>query len=547
MGIEVLLGVGLALAGAIGAYAGSANERRATAIGLALAAGLFVEAAILNILNAPFQNWNYLRLVASFALKFGQPLYFTREHGALISGLNTPLQPLAFLPATIAGEPSQAVTLGCALSAIYFFIPALFFFVAARPGKTSSRAATGTAFLLFGLAALHCVSLRLAAFLIHADAPGVGLSAVACACLLMGLRRENNWRWLTGAALAGVSAPLCKITYAPIVVVLPFYAWLAAGGKTAVRLLALLFFAALIWGGALLVGLGPEKLWFHFFSSNFSSPWISGLSSPEHPAIGWPAKLHALFSVGNELLQGYALFLIPPLVALTLQPPSLRAATERRRYFRENPWTLCSIAALAMVPPALLARVKAGGVLNTQTPCTYFLVLGATTVLFQWAVTGYQGLAGSVTTGKKIFSVILALTAILQLPLLYSEVWPLKSIPKWAEDTAFHFAQQHRQEVYFPFHPLATLMSDGRVYHSGALVSEYQAIGLEITPEHFRAELPPHLRWVALENSAGNNLFHTYLSEFTEPVHFAELPGWDVFQAHRLTGQPAKKKILQVR
>ncbi|HVO33328.1 MAG TPA: hypothetical protein VMU17_05375, partial [Elusimicrobiota bacterium] len=93
---------------------------------------------------------------------------------------------------------------------------------------------------------------------------------------------------------------------------------------------------------------------------------------------------------------------------------------------------------------------------------------------------------------------------------------------------AYQFALKHPQEVYFPLDPIATLLSDGKMYHFDVGLFDMTELFHEaIPPAQLRDYIPAHLKYLAFET---NNQFSAALfPEFRHKTQLPELPGWTVF------------------
>jgi hypothetical protein len=97
----------------------------------------------------------------------------------------------------------------------------------------------------------------------------------------------------------------------------------------------------------------------------------------------------------------------------------------------------------------------------------------------------------------------------------------------WQNDAelAYDFAVRHPGEAYFPWHPLASLLAEGRLYHFDyALIDRFLG-GYEPTVAHVRGYVPPGMRWIA---ARGRVWTLRYFPEYSQETTLPELPGWTV-------------------
>ena len=75
---------------------------------------------------------------------------------------------------------------------------------------------------------------------------------------------------------------------------------------------------------------------------------------------------------------------------------------------------------------------------------------------------------GRVTARKSVtilMTVVLTVSAVQLAPRLRSQPETVRDLPNDTVASAFRFAREHPGEVYLPYHPLVSLMAEGRAYH----------------------------------------------------------------------------------
>ena len=103
------------------------------------------------------------------------------------------------------------------------------------------------------------------------------------------------------------------------------------------------------------------------------------------------------------------------------------------------------------------------------------------------------------------------------------------SMPVKAPRTVF--AKKHPGEVYFPWHPLAGLMAEGRLYHFSYGLSDRELAGYPVSQEHFQRYIPAQTQYVALPEHAKRDAEYVfrYLPDFSRKVTADDLPGWTLY------------------
>ena len=193
---------------------------------------IFLLAAAEQVRQAVFYIPNWTRLEKTFLMASGLPIYYGKDSGPALNAMYGPVSAAAYLPAALTSSPEAAVMAASVLAACFFFLPAFFLLFARDPGKNPYPTLL---FAGFGIHALMMYSLKDAAFHAHADAPALGLSAVAAAFLYF--RKGDDTLSLVLSAMAAVLAVWAKIVALPALVALPLYVLAAEGRRSFFRYL----------------------------------------------------------------------------------------------------------------------------------------------------------------------------------------------------------------------------------------------------------------------------------------------------------------------
>lgn len=524
-------GAGLAagaVVAAVGLAAGIARFRRLAGqpagrrwIGAALPAVALIVAGLCagELARSVARPWNDIRLAPAVALLHGYPLFPARGEGPLLGFSYGPVAALAYLPAALLARPDHAILAGSLISfALYALGP--FLLLRAEAGPRAGLAAM--AFLGFTLASLHDRTLAAPAFAVHADAPALGFAALASACLYTPERRRRRGPRLA-AALCMVLAVAAKQVAAPLLVALPLFVGLVDGRRILWRLLAeLALVGALALALAAAVG-DPEAMWFHMVTVPARCPWK------------WGGGATALATALGELARAalpYALALgaIAAMEAVGGGPgPGLRG------WLRGNRWTLVLAVGVASIPACLAGRAKLGGNPNALAYTTYFANLAVWLALLR---TASGAPARSARLEAPALAVLVAaplLLALASLPRLGQLPAALAALRGNPEARAFALARSRPGAVYFPAHPLATLLAEGRAYHTTIGIEYVELAGFALADAEIRAQLPARLEIVATRGEPWEPL-RRRLPEFTRRLRSAAHPGWLLWT--RATGAP---------
>jgi hypothetical protein len=469
----------------------------------------FVAGALLlgEFLGSLYRAWNDVRLAPVAGLLRGYQLYYLPGEGPILSFDKGPLTALSYLPAVVWPRPDVAVLVGFLITVTLFFVPA---FIWLRMAAGEERHLLAAFFLVFFFYSLSEPALAGPAFWIHADAPALGFGAMACALLYDPERRRRTGVQLASAACA-VMALGAKQIALPLALGLLLYLAAADGLGAAwryARWLAAVAVAAFV-GILLLVDL--DAMLFNTLTLHASHPWQWGGGAPALAIVFGQlmrVALPSLAVLGTALLLGWR--------------------RDLRHFLRDNPWTLPALIGLLSLPLALLGRVKVGGDTNNFAYSIYYWSLAALLALLH-AARG-EGLLRGGALGKPIkamavmVSVLLALAAAPALRTLPPLVAGIRQNP---ESIAFAAARQAPAEIYFPFHPLVSLMAEGKAYHTSYGIYDLALANRPLSAEAFYAHLPASMRWVALRDP--NDYSLQYLDGYTDRTSLRQLPGWIVF------------------
>ncbi|MCO5165529.1 MAG: hypothetical protein M9894_04055 [Planctomycetes bacterium] len=494
----LLLALAATTAAAAWASRGRPPLERALVALLPLLLALAAASVAAEALAGLFRAWNDARLAPVVAWTRGYPLYPGVDGGPLLGLMYPPLAALAYLPAAWGRTPEQAVGAGLALAQVYYFAPpAAALLVAARRGATPwpATAACLAVFVLLGAA---LPSLAGAAFWVHADAPALGLAALATAAVHLG---RPSLAVHLAAAVAAALAVLSKQVAAPLLVALPLAALVYDGGAAA-RRCALCVAGVAGAAAALAAGaLDLDDLLLDALVVPSRQPW-TGPALPTAAGAGLELLLHGL---GPLLVAGASWAALAPQGA---------AALDRLRAER---WTVWLLVALLMAPTAVLGRCKVGGDVNALSFSTYFLTVGAGLAWLRAAAlppAPRRDLCVALLLALGLLACVPALERAAALPRLVAR------LPENPERTGLALARARPGAVYFPFHPLVSLYAEGRAYHLSDAVYSRVVAGVEVGEEHVRAHLPPRLERVAHASAADARLdfSQVYLPGFTRVV-----------------------------
>ncbi len=495
-------------------------------------------AVLLSVLAAfdSLVHWdhNLLRLDRSFALAGGQDLYPEPGTGIAVFSIYPPLSAVAYLPATWASSPTAAIAIGLGLSFAFVIGPLVgLLLAAAGPETTSQRRSSlrieGLLLALFLLVALTSRPLSYLTFSIHADAPAVGLSLLACLALLG--PRPTSAKRLAISALFAVLALWTKQVTVFLFAALPL--WLALSeqpGTSATRRLRPRAEAWRWLGWAAAIGIAVSVV----ICLGFGSPAILF----EHLVI-LPSRHPWQFGGGvrallfGSLLGAAALAAPFAIAAASLLPSGLQS----RRGATRSPWLLLWLAAMLSLPTAVLTRIKDGGDVNAFAMTAYLAVAGALLALRAPLVSQSPNATSNTPwprrrTARMVARVVLVATAAPALLVAAPRLQAVRdrAIADLPWEVAFRNAKKHPGELYLPRMTAVSALAEGAYYHTGPALLDLERAGLELDPEWVRAGLPKLLRRIAyLENGYQQQAARLSLPGVRPAPADPELPGFALF------------------
>jgi hypothetical protein len=451
-----------------------------------------------DIQDEYFRGWNAARLIPAFNLARGLPVYSGPENGPVNGMIYGPMMAIAYLPAAFARSPISAILLGQLLSVIFFFLPV--FYLCLYPREKGLRYFLFAAYPFFCFCVFSFIfpPLRYVAFRIHADAPALGFSALACAFLWQ-RKYKDNILSLPLSALFAVLAVWTKQSAFPILLALPAYLFIKDGFRCLKRYVLCLGFSGAAVSSVFLFTFGPRNLFFNMFIVPARCPWKKG-----------------------------DLFDLLMLALYCLLPAAIAAFYFlRRKFVSHHHWSMLAIVGIFMVPVAVLGYLKIGGDVNALSFCFYFFAAAAVLALrqhIQAKVSGY------LAVGIVALFVLFNFT---RMPGIF------KKIPFWLQagsrQTAYEYAKRHPGEVWFPWDPLTSLMAEGKSYHFIYGLYDRSLSGFPLSQEHFLRHMPSNIRIVA---DPWDDLSYRYVSlllpEFSQRVEMKEFPGWFIYTRGQL-------------
>lgn len=473
-----------------------------TAKQLARAVKLLVAVACIlcvlgHIAGAPQIDYNGARLAPTFSILAGYAPFYPMDHGPILSTMYGPLTYLFYLPCGIFyHQVTLAIMSGSILSLMAFLAPVAVILWRRRGNLTMSRAIWLG--ILCTLQLLAYGSLSYSGFYIHADAPAM-LFATLCILLLEGGPEGfPSWRAIFLSALCGTLAVWSKQILAPVLLPPLLTAFIAPGGwRKRLALLgwlgmlnALLFGIFTVWCGREAV---LDNLWRIPAGNPIASANFMGMDH-DHPAIGTAARMKAVV-VESHILAGK--YLAPYLAGVVAIAFLGRFFGGRKQGVVCRPGRLTSLfflATLLALPGSAAAVLKAGGFINNESPFIWFLVLGFLSLMTEQKPDAPPETERGVWTMREIIFPVFAAMGLLGLmgDAVHLPATLRQIANPFANDqeTAVRISRQYPGQCFFPWHPLAGLIAEHKLYDFEPSVVDRIAVGKGPTPEHYYENIP---------------------------------------------------------
>lgn len=417
--------------------------------------------------TVPGLQWNPPRLAPSYALAEGLNIYATRASGAHLGWFYGPVFALWGVPAAWVPQITWSFAVWALLNYLAIFLPA---WLVLRDAAGDAR--TGLqGLVLYAVLLLANVITQSLVFTIHVDGLCVGLGTLAG----WSLHRAVAGRGLRYLHLAAIFLVLAVWTKQVAVSLVPgVFLWLWWSRQT--RLMQPLFLWLVVYAGIVTAGFflwfGGEELLFNLWLVHAQNPRKGGgpLLGAEMLRLGWTAGVWWLAA---------ALLLLPP----RTRPAGREAAGTA--FLR-----LLGCLVLSHLPLGLAAMLKAGGGLNSLHSLNYLVLLLALWLMLrlQSGETPGRPERGPVAPAWALAAVVVAgLGAAFYHADRQNACW----LPYRGQEKLLALARTKAGQVYFPWNPLLTLVTDKKIYpfDDALYCLDLARLGLPLAA--VRAAVPP--------------------------------------------------------
>jgi len=475
--------------------------------------------AIVGVTNriheSPFIKWNEARIAPSMGLRLGYPLY-PGPDGIITGHAYGPITALAYLPATLAPNPTLILLFGSITSLLLTCAPVVWLLFRTQKDKSAAAPmAKYVLLLLFLFFSLFNDALAYSMYNIHADAPSLGFGALACCVLLSDSIRQQFVKFGLVALFASL-AVWSKQNLAPLFIALPIYMVLIRDWKTGFVLAAYMGAGVLLLSAVMVYFFGPfSNLYYYMFELSAHVPRF----------------LNSVADVCGPLLAMVEMAAIPMAVCIfvTLQDAASDAAWSVRRFLAGREATVFLLAACFNFPTSFVGIAKAGGDVNSHSFFVYYLAVAA--LIYIKNELDSLTVATLPVQFEIAMPVALFLCCANQATRSFVDLRDQPDLYQNNSQLAYEYAKSHPHDAFFPWDPLVGLLADGRYYHFEHGVYDRFLAQKQLTEEEYLKGVPDSFNYIIFPErrpiDPTPSLF--YLKEYSKEMGSAKYPGWHIY------------------
>jgi hypothetical protein len=423
--------------------------------------------------------WSANRLAKLVGMAAGYELYPLPGTGRIDCNMYGPLAELVYAPTLIVGTPVGMLGVGMAVSMLLFFVPGVLVIWQASKGRIPI-VSTVAAIAVFLLYTAHNGPLSYVAYLIHADAPAVGLILLA----VYFLSRANESNRVKYSAVSGVLAGLAPFAKQNVVFAgfgLLLYAAVAMDRRHVTAFL--IGFASAVLAGVKLIA----------SAFSFDGFVYNAIVRPgSHGFVGSLAT-----TLRTTPFIRFVPFILPLLFVFLLWP----GRTWRERLRNGNADAQLVTVFVFMTPISIAGHAKIGGDVNAFALGVAALVLfGVLTILRAsvFEADTYDSRVvrkyGRVIRNGAVLTLVLFVVYLtgyfvhrIQSPSTGKIVSGLRLTP---ERVAYSYMLENDESAYLPVNRLSQVIVSGKLYHSAYDVWETEQTAGPIDVARFFAGAP---------------------------------------------------------
>lgn len=467
--------------------------------------------------------WSAIRLAPSMSLRLGYRLYEPRGLGPVLGWIYPPVAPLAYLPATVFGEPGAAVIAGRCLTLLYYYAPAAWLILSSRaaPGATGWWTRVLLLFT-FALITSQSTALSYCSTEVHTDATALALGAAALG--LLGRSKDGSgWAGRVGAVVVAALAVWSKQLTVGVFAALPLWVLIRDGFRPALRFTVVWLAGGVAVSLVMLFFFPPEGLFYNIITIPSRHPWTT---------IHLVGIVSVFVKMQLDHIVLWALIAVGLVLRFARRADSADDVADNA--LTRQTWPLFLLVGLLASPLAVLGVIKIGGYDNNLSYSVYYIALGGMLLLADVAARtrpsdddrDAQTLALVILGVNLLLAVVGSERLAIELA---GGVYPGRD----ARD-AIRYLRAHPGEAYFPWHPLEHMMIDGKATHSEYGVWDRKLAGDPMSSEHFLRYVPPNARLICYPEgiTVAEQITLKYGGGTWRRRELPELPGWICFERY---------------
>ena len=541
--IAVIFGISISVA--VRLFVRSRGEdpaRRLAYIVLPIAAGVTLVCVARSALYySVFPSWAAARLAVAYWVRQGHPLYYDQQSGPLLGTNYSPLYFLYFLPATFLPGPTMALIVASLMGAAAALIPASWVHTQLPLSVPDRNFWKVAGIVTFSVIAINLFPITYAIFTVRGDALVLGLLAISAGVIYRSQKPSAAALWVAAACL--VLAEWSKQTAAPAFLAIPLFMLIADGLIETLWFLLRLTLLVLGTAAIALLVFPFRALVFNTIEFPAHHPWqyvscfqeglacrTAETASDRIVTAFWMTQHY----VSEHLALLSALLIVLGLIAIIAPRSGLRA------WMNEHRWMIFLFIAVFMLPLSVANRIKTGGEDSAMALTGYFLLLSIT-----------LGLVKLATSWRQLSGVVVVISCALTITYMSQSTSAIESLPRIArhignnpQAVAVKYMEQHPNQVYFPWNPLASILTEHAAYHFDYFVDERKRAGFGLSDSHYLADIPKQFTMIAYPPPFGDaqqRAALNYLPNFNHEVRVPELDGWTVLTSGQNTSLTSAK------
>ncbi|MBX7168039.1 MAG: hypothetical protein K1X74_17015 [Pirellulales bacterium] len=506
---------------------------RAAWAGVPLLAVIALASMGVFVHSTPWWDFNGARLAPTISMFYGYQPYNLPDDGPVLCPHYPPLAILVFLPAALSGNPTVEILIASVCSGLVFFAPlVLLARLVPAPWTPERRLLFAVACLCLAYYTIWQVALRSVSFNIAPDGAAIGFGVAATVAFTIA-RQTGRRRWLVATALLAAMAVWTKQTLVVVPAVLPLWGFAVLPRREAWLLAALTCGFCCVLLAVFSLAFGFDRMFFNVITIMRESQWIDVHALYRDYWYPW----RFFWWMSLPLIAGIVVqrFVTRSSTASPSSPRKLGARVAT--WWLDDPAALFLLLGLILVPMCLLGRLKIGGDDHHYAPTLVFFAYFA-------LVSTIAGDAGHRALEPDLEKRLLRFATGLCLVLgawnaVYAArgVWQAPSVFDNPQENAYRTLLARPQTYYFPWHPLAALLAEGKLYHFSYGLMDRRISGHPITQEHFDRYCPRRFKAIAIvpqraQDSPGAQDWQNYLPQFRYEDRAYGMAGWMTVTAH---------------